>query len=123
MINEPKAESAHMLGSDRTRTPYMVARASMLLGSLRGCMTSRTASPAPRSSARESGCGIPIRGGAATGTPWAGVSLSEHRRALRLGYRVRIGESVTVGVDQTFRNDTSGDDTAHYAIMARLYIR
>ena len=70
----------------------------------------------------EVGYGFPIRGGAATGIPWAGVSLSERRRTLRLGYRVRIGESVTVGVDQTLQQDTSGDDTAHYAIMARLYI-
>ena len=67
--------------------------------------------------------GFPIRGGAATGIPWAGVSLSERRRTLRLGYRVRIGESVTVEVDQTLQQDTSGDDTAHYAIIARLYIR
>ena len=67
--------------------------------------------------------GFPIRGGAATGIPWAGVSLSERRRTLRLGYRVRIGESVTVGVDQTLQQDTSGDDTAHYAIMTRLCIR
>ena len=71
----------------------------------------------------EVGYGFPIRGGAATGIPWAGVSLSERRRTLRFGYRVRIGESVTVGVDQTLQQDTSGDDTAHYAIMARLYIR
>ena len=71
----------------------------------------------------EVGYGFPIRGGAATGIPWAGVSLSERRRTLRLGYRVRIGESVTVGVDQTLQQDTSGDDTAHYAIMARLCIR
>ena len=71
----------------------------------------------------EVGYGFPIRGGAATGIPWAGVSLSERRRTLRLGYRVRIGESVTVGVDQTLQQDTSGDDTAHYAIIARLYIR
>ena len=71
----------------------------------------------------EVGYGFPIRAGAATGSPWAGVSLSERQRALRLGYRVRIGESVTVGVDQTLRKDTSGDDTAHYAIMAQLYIR
>ena len=61
--------------------------------------------------------GLRIRGGSATGRPWAGVSLSERRRTLRLGYRARIGESVTVGVDQTLQKDTSGDDTAHYAIM------
>ena len=73
----------------------------------------------------EVGYGFPIRGGAATGIPWAGVSLYERRRALQLGYRVRIGESVTVGVgaDRTLRMDTSGDDTTHFAIMVRLYIR
>ena len=73
----------------------------------------------------EVGYGFPIRGGAATGIPWAGVSLSERRRALQLGYRVLVGESVTVGVgvDRTLRKDTSGDATAHYAIMVRLDIR
>ena len=76
-----------------------------------------------RSLDAEVGYGFPIHGGTATGTPWLGVSVSERRRGIRLGYRVRLSPSVVAGVDTSFERDMDGGASPRHAIMFRLSIR
>ena len=72
----------------------------------------------------EVGYGSPARGGAGTGTPWAGISMSERGRSVRLGYRLRFGDSVAVEVAGTLRTSIEDDeDPSNFALMARLLIR
>ena len=71
----------------------------------------------------EFGYGFPIPGGSATGTPWLGASYSERWRDLRLGYRLRFGSDVKMGIDGRLRRDATGEKPSDYAVMLRLLMR
>ena len=76
-----------------------------------------------RSLDAEFGYGIPVRGGTATGTPWAGLSVSEQQRGLRAGFRIRLSSSVVAGVVGAHQRGAADGDFSSNAIMFKLVIR
>ena len=68
----------------------------------------------------ELGYGVPVIGGAATGTPWAGVSVSEGIPEYRLGYRLAFGSDLRVGLAGTLRDNATETEPPDYQVTLRL---
>ena len=68
----------------------------------------------------EFGYGFPVMRSSGTGTPWVGMSWSDSRRDLRLGYRLGFGSSVRLGLEGALRNSATGDIPSDRAVMLRL---
>ena len=68
----------------------------------------------------EFGYGLPVMRSSGTGTPWVGMSWSESRRDLRLGYRLGFGASVRLGLEGALRHSATGEVPSDRAVMLRL---
>ena len=71
----------------------------------------------------EFGYGFPVSHGTGVGTPWVGASLSERWRDWRLGYRLRFGPALSLGIDGSLRERFDVDPTPDHSIMLRLSLR
>ena len=71
----------------------------------------------------ELGYGLPVLGGSGTGTPLAGVALSETGRDFRLGYRLGFGSALDMGIEGALREIANGSDPPEYGIMLRGALR
>ena len=71
----------------------------------------------------ELGYGLPVLGGSGTGTPLAGVALSETGRDFRLGYRLGFGSALDMGIEGALREIANGNDPPEYGIMLRGALR
>ena len=73
----------------------------------------------------ELGYGLPMFGGAVTGTPHLGIGLSDTSRDYRLGWRLKParkgGPDFTLGLEAT-RREAAGDDAEH-GVMLRGRLR
>ncbi len=68
----------------------------------------------------ELGYGVSVLGGSATGTPWAGVSVSEGIPEYRLGYRLAFGSDLRVGLAGTLRDNATETEPPDYQVTLRL---
>ena len=68
----------------------------------------------------ELGYGVSVLGGSATGTPWAGVSVSEGTPEYRLGYRLAFGSDLRVGLAGTLRDNATETEPPDYQVTLRL---
>ena len=68
----------------------------------------------------ELGYGLSALGGTATGTPWAGVSVSEGTPEYRLGYRLAFGSDLRVGLAGTLRDNATETEPPDYQVTLRL---
>ena len=68
----------------------------------------------------ELGYGVSVLGGSATGTPWAGVSVSEGIPEYRLGYRLAFGSDLRVGVAGALRDNATETEPPDYQVTLRL---
>ena len=68
----------------------------------------------------ELGYGVPVLGGAATATPWAGVSVSEGIPEYRLGYRLAFGSDLRVGLAGRLRDNATETEPPDYQVTLRL---
>ena len=68
----------------------------------------------------ELGYGVPVLGGAATATPWAGVSVSEGIPEYRLGYRMAFGSDLRVGLAGRLRDNATATEPPDYQVTLRL---
>ena len=64
--------------------------------------------------------GFSVFGSLVTGTPWAGVSLSERGRDFRFGYSLGFGPSLDMGVEGMHRR---GNEAQEYKVMLRGELR
>ena len=68
----------------------------------------------------ELGYGLSALGGTATGTPWAGVSVSEGTPEYRLGYRLAFGSDLRVGLAGRLRDNATATEPPDYQVTLRL---
>ena len=68
----------------------------------------------------ELGYGVSVLGGSATGTPWAGVSVSDGTPEYRLGYRLAFGSDLRVGLAGTLRDNATETEPPDYQVTLRL---
>ena len=71
----------------------------------------------------EFGYGVPIPGGAATGTPWAGLSLSQGRPEYRLGYRLEYETGLHLSLAATLRDGYAAHEPPRYLLTLLLSLR
>ena len=71
----------------------------------------------------EFGYGVPIPGGAATGTPWAGLSLSQGRPEYRLGYRLQYETGLHLSLAATLRDGYAAHEPPRYLLTLLLSLR
>ena len=68
----------------------------------------------------ELGYGFPVLGGSATGTPWAGVSMSGGIPEYRLGYRMGFGSDLRLGLAGTLRDNGTETEPPDYQVTLTL---
>ena len=71
----------------------------------------------------EFGYGVLIPGGAATGTPWAGLSLSQGRPEYRLGYRLEYEAGLHLSLAATLRDGYPTHEPPRYLLTLLLSLR
>ena len=71
----------------------------------------------------EFGYGVPIPGGAATGTPWAGLSLSQGRPEYRLGYRLQYETGLHLSLAATLRDGNAAHEPPRSLLTLLLSLR
>ncbi len=68
----------------------------------------------------ELGYGFSVLGGSATGTPWAGVSVSEGIPEYRLGYRMAFGSHLRMGLAGTIRDSATETEPPDFQITLEV---
>ena len=68
----------------------------------------------------ELGYGFPVLGGSATGTPWAGVSMSGGIPEYRLGYRMGFGSDLRLGLAGTLWDNGTETEPPDYQVTLTL---
>ena len=71
----------------------------------------------------EFGYGVLIPGGAATGTPWAGLSLSQGGPEYRLGYRLEYDAGLHLSLAATLRDGYAAHEPPRYLLTLLLSLR